>query len=64
MGEGPAHCGWSHPWADGPGFNKKASRASHGEQAKKQHPCVAAASAPASKFLPCLSSCLDFFDEE
>jgi hypothetical protein len=20
MGEGPAHCGWYHPWADDPGF--------------------------------------------
>ena len=30
------------------------------EQVSKQHPSMASASAPASKFLPCVSSCLDF----
>jgi hypothetical protein len=34
------------------------------EQASKQHPSTASASAPASRFLPCLSSCPDFFDNE
>ena len=24
-GDGPAHCGWCHPWAGGPGFYMKAS---------------------------------------
>ena len=33
---------------------------SHGEQASKQHSSLASASAPASKFLPCFSSCPDF----
>ena len=27
------------------------------EQARKQHPSMASASAPASRFCPCLSSC-------
>jgi hypothetical protein len=31
------------------------------EQASKQHPSMASASVPASRFLPCLSSCPDFF---
>jgi hypothetical protein len=30
------------------------------EQASKQHPSMASASAPASRFLPCLSSYHDF----
>jgi hypothetical protein len=30
------------------------------KQASKQHPSKASASAPASRFLPCLSSCSDF----
>ena len=30
------------------------------EQASKQHASMASASAPASRFWPCLSSCLDF----
>jgi hypothetical protein len=44
-GEGPAHCGWSHPWAGGTGFYKKAGWTSHKKQASKQHPSMAAASA-------------------
>jgi len=31
-----------------------------GKQSSKQHPSMASASAPASKFLPCVSSCPDF----
>ena len=46
MWEGPAHCGWYHPWAGGPGVYKKAGWASHGEQASKQHPSMGSASAP------------------
>jgi len=38
MREGPAHCGWCHPWAGGPGFYKTASWASQGKQASKQRP--------------------------
>ena len=30
--EGPAHCGWFHSWAGGPGFYKKADWACQGEQ--------------------------------
>jgi hypothetical protein len=30
------------------------------EQARHQHPSMASASVPASRFLPCLSSCPDF----
>ena len=57
---GPAHCGWGHLWAGSPGFYKKAGWASHGEQASEEHPSMASASAPASRFLQCLSSCPDF----
>ena len=46
-----------------PGFCKKAGWASHDEQAGKQHPSVASASAPASRLLPCLSSCLTSFSD-
>jgi hypothetical protein len=42
-----------------PGSIRKAEQAM-GEQANKQHPSMASASAPASRFLPCLSSCHDF----
>jgi hypothetical protein len=59
MGEGPAHCEW-YRWPGGLGFYKKAGWANHGEQASKQHPSIASASAPASRFLLCLSSCPDF----
>jgi hypothetical protein len=38
-------------WASGPGIYKKASRASHGEQASKEHASMASVSAPASRFL-------------
>jgi hypothetical protein len=57
---GRAHCGWCHPWAGSPGFYKRASWASQGEQANKQHPSMTSASAPASKFLLCVSCCPDF----
>jgi hypothetical protein len=50
MGQG--YCGWWHPLAGGVHV--------HREQACKQHPSMASASAPASRFLPCLSSCPDF----
>jgi hypothetical protein len=56
MGEGPAHCGWCHSWVGGPGFHK----AGLWEKASKQHSSVASASAPALRFLPCVSSCPDF----
>jgi hypothetical protein len=57
--------GWSivggaTPWASSPGVYKKVSWTSQGKQSRKQGPSTASASAPASKFLPCLSSCLDF----
>ena len=46
-------------WAGGPGFYKEADWASHGKQDSKQHASIASASAPASRFLLCLNSCLD-----
>jgi hypothetical protein len=58
-GEG-AHSGWCHPWIGSPGFYKKANWASQGQESTKQHPSMASASAPASKFLPCVSSSPDF----
>ena len=42
------------------GSIKKAGRASLGKQFNKQHPSMASASAPASKFLPCVSNRSDF----
>lgn len=39
---------------------EKTDCASQEQQASKQHPSVASASVPASRFLPCLSSCPDF----
>jgi hypothetical protein len=59
-GKGPAHDWWSQPWAGGPGFYKKAGSPSHEEQVGKQHPSMALASAPTSRFLPCLGYCPDF----
>jgi hypothetical protein len=56
---GRAHGGWCHPWAGSPGFYKEASWASQGKQASKHQPSMASASAPASKFLPCVSSSTD-----
>jgi hypothetical protein len=58
-----AHCGWCHLWAGSPGFFKKASWASQGKQASKQHPSMASASAPASwlTWVPILTS---FGDEQ
>ena len=52
-----AHCGWCHPWPGSRGFYKTAGWASHEEQASKQHSSMASASAPASWFWPCWSSC-------
>ena len=33
--EGPAHCGWCHSWAGGPGFFQKAA-----EQAMRNNPVI------------------------
>ena len=52
----PPHPGW---WAF-PEFYKTASWVNQRKQASKQHLSVAFVSAPASRFLPCLSSCPDF----
>jgi hypothetical protein len=57
MEEVPAHCGWCHSWAGGLGYYKKVGWENHDEQAREQHPSMAV---PAFRFLPCLSSCLDF----
>jgi hypothetical protein len=57
---GRARCGWSHLWSGSPGFYKKANWASQRKQARRQHPSMASASAPAFKFLPYVSSCPDF----
>lgn len=51
MGKGAAHSGWSQPWAVLSCIRKQA------EQGSKQHSLSASASAPTSRFLPCLSSC-------
>jgi hypothetical protein len=56
---GMAHCGECHSWAGGLWFYKNASWASQGKQSSKPHPTMASASAPASKFLTCVSSCPD-----
>jgi hypothetical protein len=42
------------------GSIRKQLEQSPGEQASKQHPSMASASAPASRFLPCLSPCSGF----
>ena len=63
-GQDLVHCGRCHPWAGSPGFYKKASWAIQGKQFSKQHPSMASALAPASKFLPCVSSSPDFGDEQ
>lgn len=49
---------WCCPWDGGPGFFKKADWTSLEEQASKQLPSIASASAPA------LSSSLTAFDNE
>ena len=46
------------------GSLKKAGCVSYNEQASKEHPSMVSASAPASKFLPCLSSCPDFLQRK
>jgi hypothetical protein len=46
------------------GLVKKASWASQGKQASKQHPSMACASAPAPRFLLCVSSSPDFLGDE
>ena len=43
-----------------PGLVVLSSTGKQAEQASKQHPSMASASAPASKFLPHVSSCPDF----
>ena len=48
----------------GPGFYKKAGRASHVEQGSKHNLSITSAWAPASRFLSQLSSYPDFFDDE
>jgi hypothetical protein len=62
--ESLAYCGARyHCWTGGSGFclkKKKAGSASHGEQASKQHSSEASVSAPASRIVPSLSSCLGF----
>jgi hypothetical protein len=54
---------WCYPWAGSLWFYKKASWASQGKQASKEHPSVASASAPASwpAWVPVLTS---FGDEQ
>lgn len=65
--EGLLHCEWGHLCAfikgpsGSPGPFKKAGWAKYGEQASMQYPCMASASASASRFLACWSSCPDFF---
>jgi len=61
---GRAYCRWCWPWAGSLGFYKKASWASQGKQASKQHPSMASASAPASwpAWVPVLTS--SFGDEQ
>ena len=59
-GRGPSTLGWCHPWTSSTGFYKKARWASQGKQASKLHPSMASESAPASKFLPCVSFSPDF----
>jgi hypothetical protein len=60
---GKASCGWDHLWAGSLGFYKRASWASQGKQASKEHPSMASASAPASwpTWVPVLIS---FGDEQ
>jgi hypothetical protein len=62
MREDPAHCGWGHHCPDGPEIYKKATWVNHGEQASKQHPSMASASASMAYGLqvPALTS----FDEQ
>ena len=54
------------PWASGPKFSKKkqAYQAMIHAQVSKEHPSMASAPAPASRFLPCSCSCPDFFSGE
>jgi hypothetical protein len=64
MEEGPAHCGWHHPWAGGSECYKGAGWARHQEQASQQHPSMASASVPASRFLPCWVPALTSFNDQ
>ena len=43
------------------GSIRKQAEQSHWKQTSKQHPFMASASAPASRFLLCVNSCPDFF---
>jgi hypothetical protein len=60
---GKAPCELDHLWAGSLGFYKRAGWASQGEQASKEHPSMASASAPASwpVWVPVLTS---FGDEQ
>ena len=59
MGEGLDHYGWCISGQVVLGSIRKQAEQVR-KQAKKQHPSIASASAPASRILPCLSSCPDF----
>lgn len=61
MWEGPARCGWVHFCTCSLEFYKKTSWVSHEKQINKQQPYMATTSASTSKFLPCLSYCIDYF---
>jgi hypothetical protein len=50
----PSSFGWNYPWPGVLEFYKKSGKASYDEQASKEHYSMASASAPASRFLPCL----------
>jgi hypothetical protein len=41
-------------------IRKQAEKARRDRQSSHQHPSMASVSAPASEFLPCVSSCPDF----
>jgi hypothetical protein len=59
---GEAPCGWDHLWVGSLGFYKRASWASQGKQASKEHPSMASASAPA--FWPAWVPVLTSFGDE
>jgi hypothetical protein len=61
-GEGPAHCGWDHPL----GSIRKLAEQAMGSKPMSSTPpwLLSAASAAASRFLPCLSSRPDFFYDD
>jgi hypothetical protein len=59
---GKAPCWWDHLWAGSLGFYKKASWASQGKQASKEHPSMTSESAPAP--WPAWVSSPDFLGDE